>query len=121
MSRKPEEIRATDMTCIALDGYIEHRKKQVDGDKESLAYFDVLRIEAQISNRITNLQTKEDLVPLVEHTKECKENPSVVWLLKNKFPATFGILAGGLIFFYVVFHLIEYSIGFDELVKAFLP
>ena len=118
MSRKADEIRTTDMTCIALDEYIEHRKKQVDGDKESPAYFDVIQIEAQISNRITVLQTKEDLLPLAEQVKVTKDNPSVVWYLKNKFLTTTGIITGGLILFYVVFHLIEYSIGFDEIIKA---
>ena len=121
MARKADEIRAADMTCITLDKYIKHREKQVNGDKDSLAYFDVIRTEAEISNRITVLQTKEDLVPLVEHTKICKESPSVLWLLKNKFLATFSIITAGLLLFYVVFHLIEYSIGFQELVKSMVP
>lgn len=121
MARKADEIRAEDMACIALDEFIDHRKKQVNGDKESLAYFDVIRTEAQILNRITVLQTKEDLVPLVEQTRVCKESPSILWLLKNKFLATFGIITSGLLLFYVVFHLVEYSVGFQELLKSIVP
>lgn len=142
MCKTAEEIRASDYTCITLDEFIRIRKKEVNGNKESLAYLDILRAEASIQNRITTLQTQEDMLSKFQsaedaltntnvkidglvtkfddHLEECVSNPTLQKKMRDS-PAKFW---GGftLIFlgYFVVFRLIEIWIGLGEFLKALL-
>ena len=142
MCRTAEEIRSSDYTCITLDEYITHRKKQVNGDKESLAYFDVLRAEAEIQNRVITIQTKEDMdiqfkkaskdrtqmkrgltavtKGLKDHIEECKKKPTVTELIQEK-PLKFWFWVTAInVAYFFVFHLIGGMVGFEQWLLAII-
>lgn len=149
MCRTSTEIRKSDFTCIALDEYIKFRKKQVNGDKESLAYFDVLRAEADIENRITTVQNREDMLQrftgvskqiknvstkvgqckididgvgqkLDDHIKEVESNPTLIAMAKEKPGKVLLNLTWIVMVYFIVFQMISYLVGFDNLLLGLI-
>ncbi|NIR63986.1 MAG: hypothetical protein GWN76_08490 [candidate division Zixibacteria bacterium] len=144
MCRTAKEIREADFTCIALDEYISFRKREINGDKNSLAYFDVLRAEAEIENRITTLQIGEDMIEKFDEVKETiscvkeevevcednigkvkdkldnhltdlKENPTMWQRIKEKPLKAFTWLSGIMVGYYIILSLVAEWIGFGNL------
>jgi len=64
---------------------------------------------------------RADLLPTVSQSRACKENPSLIWLLKNKTAATFSqlFLIYGLVYFF--FRVIETMTGLGGVLKLLTP
>lgn len=149
MCRTAEDIRHSDYTCIALDEYIQHRKKSVNGDKESLAYFDVLRAEAQIQNRIVTLQTQEDMLEkfkktqteLVKisqtatgckteikavdekldiHIAECEKNPTLKKMMATEPKKVLIHFTWISLVYFILFHIAYEWVGLTGIIKGLL-
>ena len=121
MCMKADEIRKSDYVCITLDEYIKKRRRQLEGNGDTFAEFDIIKTEAEIQNRITTIQIQQDLAPVAAHSRVCQENPSLSWKFKNetgKVLVTWGLILLGA---NVVYHILEVTVGFDEILKAFIP
>ena len=111
MCRTVEEITEQNLVVQQLDTVIEK-----NNDDESVLIHKVLRL-----NLISHEQNNDNQSEILDHVKIAKKNPSLVWLLRFKFLKTSAVIIIFLTIYYVVFHLVEYSIGFDEIIKAVIP
>ncbi len=82
---------------------------------------DTLLMEVSRHNFISSEQSKDDRGEIMEYVEDAKKSPSIIWLLKNRFIKTFAVLITLAISIYIVFHLVEYSVGFAKMVEGFLP
>lgn len=70
---------------------------------------------------ILRTQIMEDIGEMKLDIIELKKDKSVLWFLKNKPMPTMTMIASICLFFYIVFHIIEESLGFDVLLKTLVP
>ena len=107
MCRSIDEITKNDVIVQQLDEKIK--------DSGGLIY-KVLR-----KNYISHEQNNDNTAEIMGYIKEQEKSPSLTWLLKNKFLATSAVLFSLATAFYIIFHLIEYSIGFQKMVEGLFP
>ena len=111
MCRTIEEITEKDLIVQELDSYICK-----NGHDRDTLMMKVLR-----SNYIRHIQTEDTLVEVKRFIEESTKSPSIPWLLRNQTSRTFVGITGWWLAMYVVFRLIEISVGLEELVKGILP
>jgi len=107
MCRTVEEITEKDLIVQELDDRIKNSGGLI---------YKVLR-----KNYISHEQNTDNQVEIMEYIRESKKSPSIIWLLKNKPVATIAVLFTLATTYYIMFHLIEYTVGFQKIVEGFLP
>jgi len=109
--RTEEELRRDYLVLQELDDFME--ENHID---PALKF--ILRLQRR--NFLTTEQIKDDLVPVAAHAKVCKDNPSIIWCFRNKTLVTVTTVSGISFFVIILYRIVEYFVGFGDLVAKFL-
>ena len=112
IAERAEKIARTHIVIQDLDKYIE---------KNNLPPSESLTLRLLRKNYVNDIRFDLRVKPLAEHSKECGENPSLLWLFRNKTLKTLTTLflvMGG---FYFFFRIIEIMTGLEGILKLLTP
>lgn len=112
MCRTVEEIKQDNIILQEVDEFIS--ENNIDPVQKL-----ILRVVRR--NFIATEQIKDDQEPLLDFLEDSKESPSIIWLLKNQPQSTMAVLFSVFSFLYVTAHIIEHFLGFEAILKAWIP
>lgn len=122
----------TDIINEEFEAYILEREGDENGDKR----WDILRTRAIMDTRNGVKDIKKSVGELAEHVKDtdeklaqhiedAKDNPSLVWLLRNRTKKTLATsgsaFLSGVLFLFILFRMLEILVGFEKLVEGLVP
>lgn len=112
MVRTIKEITEDNIVIQQMDAQIA-----ADGDGNETLMIRVLR-----KNFISTEQNKDNNTEVLEHVKEQKKNPSLIYLLRYKTGVTLGVLFGIYLLGNILFRMIEYFVPLSKMIESvFLP